>query len=343
MKLNQWNNFYLLILFFLIQSTLYAQTYSDALALEKSGDTQKALEILYKLAETTRPANNQYFSIIQKIISLETDIPKLLTVAEEKVLRIANINQRVQLLKEMAVLMELSGNIEKAGLYYEMIYDLNSNDENLSYLIKAAAINLETGNVDKALSLARLVESRAKKLVDKQKAILLTAYIDILEGNKDSSLRKMLQILDGKYTEETLFIIYKLSNWHNIEDVKEKARSIIIRTHNQKVVDQLNIYQKPISPLFLFAHQSETRTTIVDISPRVYYAYIQAGLFGSLRNAENMQERITKLGLPGEIMEITRSGEIFFRVVVPVEGEEQIEHYNIILRNNDIESFIIFN
>ncbi|MCL2791958.1 MAG: hypothetical protein FWD87_02605 [Spirochaetaceae bacterium] len=323
-----------------MQPMLYAQTFADAEAFERRGETQRALEILYRLAETTRPENNQYFLIIDKIISLETDIPKLLTSVEDKILRIVNVDQRIQLLKKMAVLMELSGNIEKAGHYYEMIYRLNSSDENFIYLIKAAAINLETGNIDKALSLASFVESRARRLVDLQKAKLLAIYIDILQDNRDSALRKMSQILDNKYTEETLFIIYKLSNWHDIRDTREKARSIIIRTHNQRVLDELNIYQKPLSPLFLFAL---SETSVVDSRPITYHAYIQTGLFSSLRNAENMRERIIQVGLPCKIMETPRSGEIFFRVVVPVETEREIENYNLILRNNNIESFIIFN
>ena len=179
MKSNQWNNIYCLIglriifipilLFFLIQSVLFAQTLSDSLELEKKGETKKALEILYKLAETTKPENEQYFLIIDKIISLETDISKIVLNLESKILKITNTNQKNHALKKIAVLMELSGNIENAGDYYEMIYKLNSSDENIVYLINAAIINLETGNIEKALSLAKLAESKAQKMVDAQK------------------------------------------------------------------------------------------------------------------------------------------------------------------------------
>ena len=346
MKLNQWNNLYgmlcIPILFILLQSALYAQTYSDALTFEKNGETQKALAALYKLAETTKPENDQYFLIIDKIISLETDISKIIMAVENKILKIENTNQKVQLIKKMAVLMELSGNIEKAGEYYEMIYKLNTSDENLLYLINAAIINLETGDVEKALSLSKFVESKAKKLIDLQKAILLTVYIDILEGSKDIAFKKMTQILEDKYTEETLFIIYKISYWYDIKVTKEKAGNIIKKTHNQKVLDELDIYQKPFSPLFLFI-TPETEKIVIENNQNTLYAYIQTGLYTSLKNAENMMQRVIKTGLPCEIMESTRNGEKYYKVVVPVKTEKQIENYNLILKDSNIESFIIFN
>ena len=339
-QIQQRYNFFLL--FFLIQSSLYAQTFSDCLAFEKKGETQKALEILYKLAETTDPGDEHYFLIIDKIISLETDVSKILFTAENKISKIENKNQKIQLLKKAAVLMELSGRIENAGNYYELIYRLNSNDENLPYLINAAIINLETGDIEKALSLAELARSKAKKMADLQKAILLTIYIDILEGNKDSGFKKMAQILEDKYTEETLFIIYKMSSWYDIKDTKEKARSVIAKTHGQKIIDELDIYQKPFSPVFLFT-AAESKKTVPDESQKKQYAYLQTGLYSSLKNAEKMVEKIVKAGIPCEIIENIKNGEKFFKVVVPVESEKQIEYYNLILKDNSIESFIIFN
>ncbi|MCL2704933.1 MAG: SPOR domain-containing protein [Spirochaetaceae bacterium] len=334
--------FFILILFILLPSTINAQTYSEFLVFEKNGETKKALEILYKLIETTKPENDQYFLIIDKIISLETDISKIISV-ENKILKIENINQKIQVLKKMAVIMELSGNIEKAGEYYEMIYKSNNIDENLTYLINTAIINLETGDIEKALSLSKFVENKAKKLIDLQKAILLTIYIDILEGNKDKALKKMTQILDDKYTEETLFIIYKISNWYDIIDTKEKAKNIIKNTHSQKLLDELDIYQKPFSPSFLFSTTEAEKIVITDNNQNTIYAYIQAGIYTSLKNAETMMERITKIGLPCEIMESIRNGEKYYRVVVPVKNEKQIENYNLILKDSNIESFLIFN
>jgi tetratricopeptide (TPR) repeat protein len=309
---------------------------------EKNGETQKALEILYKLAETAKPENEQYFLILDKIISLETNISKILITTESKILKIPNTNQKVQLLKKLAVLMELSGNIENAGNYYEMIYQLNSSDENLAYLINAAIINLETGNTEKALSLAEFVISKAKRMVDMQKAVLLTIYIDILEGKRDSAFKKMSQILEDKYTEETLFIIYKISHWYDNKSINEKVKNILQKTHTQKIVDELDVYQKPLSPIFLFAAAEPEKATAT-ASQKKYYAYIQAGLYSSLKNAENMMQRIIRTGLPCEIIESIRSGEKYYRVVVPVETEKQIENYNLILKDNNIESFIIFN
>jgi len=330
-----------ILLFILIQSILYAQTYSDSITFEKNGEPKKALEILYKLAETTKPENEQYFLIIDKIISLETDISKIMAI-ENKILKTENINQKEQLIKKIAVLMELSGNIEKAGEYYEMIYKVNSSDENLIYLINASIINLEIGDIEKTLSLVNSVESKAKKLIDLQKAILIKIYIDILEGNKEIAIKKMSQILKDKYTEETLFIIYKLSYWYDIKDIKEKAGDIIKKTHNQKVLDELDISQKPFSPAFLFIIPPAEKN-ITDINQNTIYAYIQAGLYSSLKNAEIMMEKIIKIGLPCEIIESVRNEEKYYKVVVPVKNEKQIENYNLILKDKNIESFIIFN
>ncbi|MCL2295025.1 MAG: SPOR domain-containing protein [Spirochaetes bacterium] len=331
-----------LLLFFLIQFTLYAQTYSQFLEFERRGETQKALEILYKLIETTNPETEQYFSIIERIISLETDIPRILAAVEDRILKITNTAQKVRLLKRLVVLLELSGNIENLATYYEMIYQLNSSEENLIYLIKAAIIRLETGDIEKALSHAKYVESKAKKAVNLQRAILLTAYIDILKGNKDSALKKMNQILDGKYTEDVLFIIYKLSRWYDIRETRERSRNIIRRTHGQRVINELDIFQKPISPAFLFSISGKERS-IASENQKTYFAYIQTGFFSSQRNAEIMQARIIGIGVPCKIIEVIRNGRKYFQVVVPVETERQIESYNQILRNNNIESFVIFN
>ncbi|HAX17885.1 MAG TPA: hypothetical protein DCY00_04745 [Actinobacteria bacterium] len=325
-------------LLFLINSA-FSQTFSDYLNYKKNGDTQKALQVLYSLTETIPPENKQYGTVLENIYLLETDIIKLLEIAEKKLPLLPDNIIKSDLMKRAALIFQLTGNIEKAESYYAASYTLNPSEKNMDILITSSVLNLETGNIEKTRYLAGFVNDVSESITKKLKAQLIIAYTDIISGNLKTGASGLLKILDQKnYDENTLYSIYKISDYYEISDVKNRSYEIILKQYGRNAIDEIKQYTLPVTPLILLNNYLQSVST----ESSKIYAYLQTGSFVSMDNASNMLTKVLKTGLAGIIKEEVNKEKILYKVLVPAASEKEAENYNMILKENSIESFMIF-
>lgn len=325
----------LLILLFQIIPAAFAQTFSDVLQLEKKGETEKSLKILYQLSDKTAD-EKELFNVLDKIISLDSNIIRVINTEERKIPLISDNVKRTILIKKTALLMQLAGMIDRAGDFYESAYNTNPVEGNLPLLLDSAVLNLETGNIEKSIYLADFVIDKSKKNEEKQKGLLIIAYISLIQGDQLKAEKIFSGILDEKSGEIIASAVYKISLMYNLENLKNKAKDIIIRNYGKKTVDELDIYLYPVTPLVLFENTGRIKTE------KEYYAFIQTGVYNSEINASNMMKKIASAGLSGIIREYFKEGTKYYKVLVPAKTESDAENINMILKHNNIESFMIF-
>ena len=324
-----------LILFFQIIPAAFGQTFSDVLQLEKKGETEKSLKILYQLSDKTTD-EDELFNVLDKILSLDNNIIRVINTEERKIPLISDNVKKAILIKKTALLMQLAGMIDRAGDYYESAYNTNPVEGNLPLLLDSAVLNLETGNIEKSIYLADFVIDKTRNKEEKQKGLLIIAYISLIQGDPIKAEKIFAGILDEKSGVKSAPAVYKISLMYNLENLKNKAKDIIIRNYGKKTVDELDIYLYPVSPLVLFENTGNVKTE------REYYAFIQTGVYNSEANASNMIKKIGSAGLSGIIREYIKEGTKYYKVLVPAKTESDAENINMILKHNSIESFMIF-
>lgn len=325
----------LLIFFSQTQQVAYSQTFADFLQLEKKGETEKSLKILYQLSDKTTD-DDELYKVLDKIISLEHNIDRIINTAERKIPLISDNGKKTILMKKISLLMQLSGMIDKAGDYYESAYNTNPVEENLGLLLDSAVLNLETGNVEKSLYLAGFVIDKSKSNEQRQKALLISAYVSLVQEERVKAEKILAGILDGKSGENSAPAVYKLALRYNLDNLGKKAKEIIIRKFGKKAADELDLYLYPLTPLVLFENENTDKTE------KENYAYIQTGVYNSKSNAESMMKKIASAGLKGIIREYSKEGSTYYKVLIHAENESDAENINMILKHNRIESFMIF-
>lgn len=325
----------LLIFLFQIIPAVFAQTFSDVLQLEKKGETEKSLKILYQLSDKTTD-ENELFNVLDKILSLDNNIIRVINTEERKIPLISDNVKKAILIKKTALLMQLAGMIDRAGDYYESAYNTYPVEGNLPLLLDSAVLNLETGNIEKSIYLAEFVIDKSKINEEKQKGLLITAYISLIQGNQLKAEKILAGILDEKSGGSAASAVYKISHMYKLERLKNKAKDIIVRNYGKKAADELDVYLYPVTPLVLFENTGNVKPE------REFYAFIQTGVYNSEANASNMIKKIESAGLSGIIREYIKDGTKYYKVLVPARTESDAENINMILKHNSIESFMIF-
>ncbi len=280
--------------------------------------------------------------MVSEIISLESDIEKLLTVAERS-LPYININKhKADILEKTASIYQLSGKSETAAYCFEKAYNAEPSVENLKLLLDSSLLFLGTGNTEKSYYLSDFVikNTSEKELV--YKAELIISYIEITSGKSDKAETLLKKLADyNDIDDQLLFSIYKIADWYGLKSVKEKAGKNIAGKYRKELLDELDKYEYPLNPLFLFNYFKDYNATVKKTDGKIY-AYIQTGVFSSLNNAENMVSRIAKAGLTAKVREETKNNSRFYKVIIAAETEEIAEYYNIVLKEHKIESFMVF-
>ncbi len=320
-----------------------ANDYSDFLFYKNKGDTANALRVLYSLSETMNPEDEYYYNVLDNIITFETDVVKMKETTEKKIPLVSDRSRRSLLMGRSALIMLLTGMIDKAEYYYETAYTINPSENNLEYLINAAALNLETGNIEKSLQLSEFVKNNSSNAEKMEKAELIVSYVNILKNDTKATETKLNNMLDGKIKNEgVLFSIYKLSVWYKIKSIEIKSSKIIEENYGTGDLNEIKKYEIPVNPLVFLNSIMTLEDSSSSAAKTKYNAYIQTGVFSSMENASKLLSRINKTGLPGLIRENIKDGTKTYKVIIPVRSEEESQNFSLILKENSIESFMIY-
>lgn len=330
------------LLFFSVPS-LFANTFQQALDLEKKGKISEALKVCYDiLAEKHETPDDA----VLKIFELETDAASVLDAVDSCSERIF---AKEKIYKMAASLALMSGFFGRAQRYYETVYSLNPLRRNFDSLYISAVLLYEAGEFDAASERFTLISENDSGMWRERSSVMKSAVlISKKEKEKGTDILNRYLSESGCH-ENTLLLIYDIASAFSLNDIKERASEALKkRGFGGRLVSKGDFLPATPSRIFLSgADEERSAASAENATPdspesEEMPEYIQAGMFSNIANAEHLAEKILALGFNPEI-ELSLSGErSFYKVRIKVKKGMDINLTVITLKESNIESFLVF-
>lgn len=285
-----------------------------ASAAEKEGALETAVDVYNQwLMENTN--SNNYYKILNHMLSIEKDPEKVLKLQKNYENRIKSKNKS-DFYEKMGQLQEMLGFIDEAEKSYKKAW-LSSAKENFGCLVSSAILLFTMGEMDKAEQEALIVSSNANDTNINVKSLILLANI---YGATDRSAKAIEQLNmvrkkynDGNLMPAALALLYQLykkrKDTVNSKEVFKELKSsfpdsiyyAIINSNNNR-----NIQFLPDPALLL--------NITIDKDTENYR--IQAGSFNVKENAFYLVKDLKEAGFNAYIEETSIKSKRYFRVII---------------------------
>lgn len=263
----------------------------------------------------------------------KNNIQEVIKVFEDSLPLVKSIEERANLLEEIAELYSRDSQPKQAAATYQKIYIENKRD---IYLLYAARCLLEDGNNDEAdLLLEKIIRSKDKKI--RINAKLYKIWSSLIEISKPEEINPVIEKLHSYLDEEEMkekrasifFILWYITK-------EEKYRNSLKKEYPSSVETAISLSLSkaslPPSPFWLFMPQKEKKTEIAKNKKRR-----QLGLFKNEKNALSFISDLKHKGFDAYVIEeIRKSGATYFIVVVDEKPNKKIENA---LRKAGYESY----
>lgn len=312
------------ILFLLCALNIWAQDQEDAAATLETKD-EAFLKIL---AEADR----------------ETDLAKASALLEQALSGETEKSRRYELLSRLAVLYELSGNVESAQRYYESAAFIRDDERDFKAFYRSAVLLLAMGHSDRA-EMQAMTLAASQDSVLTRKAEFLLLYISAVRGNKPGFETQLARIRLSGGTEPVapsehlapseLYILFRAYGIMGDDKAAEETKLDLLSQYpsslESSMVAPSGGFQaaRPYPEPFMFL--SETSDPAED--------YIQVGLFTREENAREMAARLSESGFARGVVPVLKDGRQYFKVVVPLKAAADRQETAIRLKDAGFEAF----
>ena len=341
------NKLIVLALLFTSSIRLSADAYSEAQEQINRNETDKGLTLFYKYLDSGSSDIEKNYNSFVNIIDYEKDIFKIINTVKKHIGKLDKSKKsKSEILLYAAELSELSGRTEEAVEFYITSYNEYPIPENSSSLLFSSRILIDNGEFEKSLKQINFYKNLPLDKNSIYKAELTESLVYILSGKKLKGEEMLSELISAEdISLENLTTALLIAHNYKLSNIIESAEKII--ENRDKSVDFQSIlsFSSMLSPAAYFNY-SEYITNEPDNSIKITKdnpIYIQTGSYSSIKNAEIMISKLKKIGFNGEIRKTKYKGRDIFKVLIPADSKETAQKYHIILKENSIESFLIFN
>lgn len=204
------NNFFFVLLIFLFSFNLYADTYNDALKYNAQGDFVSALKLFHDYFDNNINDVNQD-GVIEKLLyssTLFSSIEESMEYMLYYVKYMKSPTSRFRIYNKIAEIYELTGNLYNAGVFYEKAAYTMENYIDLNSLLNSIEMLVELGFHKISINKLKDILSNSEEIKIKDRCNLLLCRIYIIENNKESAIKHILNVKSDSSRKE--FYKYKL-------------------------------------------------------------------------------------------------------------------------------------
>ncbi len=285
---------------------------SDA---EKKGNITEALNIYEEWLAGNQKSDN-YYRILLHMCNIEPDPEKSLKIMKKYEKTVSKENTG-DYYNRMAILEEMTGEIENAEKSYKKAWELESGNAAYSYLLSSAVMLFYMGNLRDAEKEALTVSKKSNDNYTAAKSRFLISSIYAANGNMGKAAGE-LEYLRKKYPDSNLIpsVLSKLIFLYREQNKNEKSKSLLQELKNKypgsiqyKILASGNngrIRYFP-NPAFLLNGNIRKGSEMFNI---------QAGSFGIKENAYYLVRDLKKIGFNAHMTEVNLKGKRYYRVIV---------------------------
>ena len=321
--------------------------YLDALAIEETGSPEAAVEA-YRAVLATE--GEDHCLAVLRIYRLLDDIPQKRTVLENALGKCSVATQRHAVLKALAELEEITGNLAVAQTLYLQASFTIPNEKDFESLLSSALLLFELGEYRGAEAQATaIVETTQDAIVRGAAQILLSRiYFATEREQKSLEIAASLMNADAALSPSGLLWVVEISRLLGDEDLAQRASRILEREYPRS--PELGLLRReldylPSPAVFLGLPldavgdtDSDTEELVVE-RPRI--SSVQTGSYGVRENAEYALSDLKEAGFSGAIREVTVGETLYYRVVLVGVPEDDVDAVILSLREKGFEGFRI--
>ena len=333
------------LIFIFTGISVFSDSYDEAIKYLNKNNVEKSLSYFYKYLKSGTEDENKIIISLNKIIHNEKDINKIISSVENysDVIK-QNKKEKSRIFLNAAELAELSGKTEKAVHFYISSYNEHPDPENSSSLLISAGILLDNGEFAKAENQLLFYKKLSLNRNNIYRAEILESIIKILSGNRAEGEKIISEIVQKKdISEKNLSAAVLIAHNYNLENVITLSKKMLIEKNKNADISSLLTAGPMLSPASFFNYSNtESRIKITDEIKSDELIFLQTGSYSNIKNAENMSSRLKKIGFKSEIIKKKYKGKNIFKVMISAESKEKAQEYHIKLKENSIESFMVF-
>ncbi len=332
----------LIILFLLSSLQLFPDSFSDAENNLTNGHIDKALSVFYDITEDEKSGEMRIYLSMKYIIEYEEDLSRINKNLNNNINKLHNKKYRAELFYLFAVISELCGRNEDAVRYYKNSYNELPDNDNIKALINTSRIMIDNGQLDESLELLEMLSGTKTEKEISDKIVILRSLIIIISGKPDTGTDILEDLIQRKdLSENNILSIMIISKKYNLDKILKISENILKERNYAEQSDFLSNSERLITPTTFF-YDFEPDLSEKNNESGIDNIFIQTGSYSSENNASNMIKRLEKIGLTGHISESLFKGNKIYKVLINAGSKEEAEKINIVLKENSIESFLIF-
>lgn len=327
--------------------------------IEKEEQLEQASELYLRWLETNTDAP-EFVSVLIHVADIESNPFIALNVLLSNLSTIDNSSERVLVLKRIALLNELLGNLELAESYYESTLELlrkePDEEADIDIELSIVCILFEEGRLLEAKERLEDLITSKRQIHPNAKILLLLGRIHMMEGDYIEAKRCYEQVLqeipENDYYSQALIGMYDVSIEEGDE---EKANAFLeeLKARFQRTPEYLLYFndistRSFITPLVLIKPKKSSRVGLnADKSSTQSIGdtlvHIQTGSFTSRENALYMVNELSKKGFEAEIVESNLPNKTYHRVML-IEAYHPDQTLEVLLKLKEagFEGFRVF-
>jgi tetratricopeptide (TPR) repeat protein len=326
--------------------TVYAWPQNSEIEIEAlitAGEIQKANQLAVKSLQSNTYSYPEYSRIFQLFLKTEENIDRVFSFIDSELKKTSAADINFLLLKEKAVLAELSGNTEDAMQAMIKAAALNSSvkTEDLFFL---AVLYIQNGENQQALKILDNIAEKSKSRTLKTKSLILGAVIRNLYSSAEAE-KNLLNLKAQAFLEpETALLLYYSSMILGLNKLQRDCEKTISTkwpdsVENQIINDKISLKETAFSYIALF--NVAASLTELETDNKDEKVMIQTGSFTSEINARKQSEILLKKNYKAEIIEEIIKETKYFKVIIKTESRNSQELL-LKLKEDGFEAWLIF-
>ncbi|NOY09875.1 MAG: tetratricopeptide repeat protein, partial [Spirochaetes bacterium] len=224
-----------LLVFFIVS---ISGTFSESGDIEKASDAEKkgniteALNIYEEWLAGNRNSDD-YYRILLHMCSIEPDPEKTIKIMKKYEKTVSKENTG-DYYNRMAVLEEMTGEIDNAQKSYKKAWELESGNSGYNYLLSSAVMLFYMGNLEEAEKEALIVSEKSNDSYTAAKSLFLISSIYAANGDGDKAVTE-LEYLRKNYPDSNLIpsVLSRLIFLYREQNKNEKSKSLLEELKNK--------------------------------------------------------------------------------------------------------------
>ncbi len=336
------------------QTSSELQRNDSSLSVPESNSLEAHKEWLRKNTE-----HNNYYTVLEKTITLFTNIDNVISFLKEQIQYLKTNSQRFQILHILGQYEKLSGDFESAQRHYQLASSFDKGVLGLKALFSSAYLLFQMGELDRCENQIKKILSNEEQLDNNTIKQTWLLYSNVLASkNKTVKAKQICDMVYKKYEDslssQEVYILYSVSKNVGLNEIEKKTSDIIRKKYPQSPEYSL-VYGGPVEELvwprfYLTPEKATTKETQVQTESyngekedqNNEFVMIQIGSFTVIDNAKTMVSTLEKKGFSAVIKEKTVRQTIYYTVVLPKIPKGKSQEFLIKLKDKGIEGFLIY-